>query len=255
MWKPGLAGGGGAMIYIFSGVDRPKFVNIIASEGAAGMVNILDLSESLFNALLRFPDTKFVVDSGAFQGNTDLDSYAAWICKNHWRFDWLANLDVINDQEKSDTNYEKLRNILPTEAFKKILWVYQRGGLDYLQDMASKLGHIAVGGGIAQMQTEDSIRFIDGLGKVLEKSGAKAHFFGGGSPHIISRFKDASWFDSVDSAGWLCGAKAFELIRQDGVRVKASNLKILLTREECLSVNIRSIHSWIYGKSIQLAML
>ena len=58
------------------------------------MVNALDACQPrLLEAYGHFPTLPLSLDSGAFQGNTNLDGY----CRVGERFVWVANLDVIGD--------------------------------------------------------------------------------------------------------------------------------------------------------------
>jgi len=243
--------------YYFSGIDRIGFLDLIAREGGAGMVNATLATEPrMLAAYDRWPDVPLALDSGAFQGNTDVAGYAA-ICKQVGpRFDWVANLDVIGDQSASDANWYQLRELCDIDP----LWVYQvRGGegLAYLADRAETLRFVGIGGLVPCLKADlpGTVRLIESIGGVLARAWASAHFFGGATPEVWARFAREPWFASADSQAWLCGFKAQELILRDGRRAKAARLGLELTCEECAAQNVRQFHGWLSGKPLQLSML
>lgn len=242
--------------YYFSGIDRPQFIELLAREGAAGMVNAKQaLQPAMLEAYLRWPDVSLVLDSGAFQGNIDLAGYAEVIRRIGERFLWFANLDVIGDQAKSDLNWSSL-----CEIGLEPLWVYQvEGGkdLEYLKRQAYALKFIGVGGLVPVIKrgVTKASELVGNIGEVLRSVGATAHFFGVGSPVILREYSNKPWFSSADSQAWLSGFKAQELIREDGARVSSTGFGLRLTKSECAAQNVRQIHGWMQGEALQLSLL
>ncbi len=242
--------------YYFSGVDRASFIEVLAREGAAGMVNASVATQpALRSAYRRWPEVPLVLDSGAFQGLDDPRAYAEIVHEIGWRFQWVANLDVIGDQEGSDRNWDRLRalNVDP-------LWVYQvEGGapLHVMVRRAGDLGRIGVGGlvPVIKRDVSEALRLIESIGHQLQFIRRRAHFFGVGSPVILTDFGCESWFESADSQSWLCGFKAQELIVRGGRRVKTDVAGLELSREECAAQNIRQVHTWLSGQPMQMALL
>jgi len=243
-------------VYHFSGIDRVAFLDLLAREGAAGMVNALIAEQpAMLASYLRWPEIPLVGDSAAFQGNQDLEGYASLVKRLAARFLWWANLDVIGNQEASDRNWAAL-----AERGAKTLWIYQvRGGrdLDYMQGMAATQGLIGIGGlvPVLKQDARGAMDLIGSIGERLALVNARAHFFGLASPAVLAAFASAPWFASADSQAWLCGFKVRELITRDGRRVKADKLGLSLTKEECAGQNIRQFHGWLNGQPLQLAML
>jgi hypothetical protein len=242
--------------YYFSGVDRAKFIEILDKEHAAGMVNAnVATQPAMKEAYHRFPDVHLTLDSGAFQGNDCPQAYAKIVSEVGWRFDWVSNLDVIGDQEKSDHNWLRLR-----DYGVSALWVYQvKGGaeLAILHDRAVAHNLIGVGGlvPIIKRDANEALRLIESIGKILQLHKSRAHFFGVGSPLILAEFCNEPWFNSADSQSWLCGVKARELITRSGRRIKSQIAGLQLSRHECASQNIRQINGWLESKHIQLPLL
>jgi len=176
------------------------------------------------------------------------------------RFRWIANLDVIGDQQASDRNWMRLCDELDVCP----LWVYQvEGGenLGHLQrwlKCRSGVGPMIGVGGLVPVIKRDlteALRLIERIGQVLQPW-SKAHFFGVGSPVILREFGEEPWFASADSQSWLCGFKALELLTHSGSRLKTGAVGLELTREECAAQNIRQIHTWMRGeRPMQMALL
>ena len=242
--------------YYFSGIDRVSFFEILAREGAAGMVNAQIATQPAMTAAYeRWPEIPLALDSGAFQGVTDVDWYANVVRQIGDRFDWVANLDVIGDQAASDRNWEALHS-----QMINALWVYQVNGgrqLGYMASVAEVERFIGVGGlvPVMKLSVQRAMDLIGEIGRWLERSGARAHFFGVSSPLVLAEFAGEEWFASADSQTWLSGFKSRELLARDGGRLKCEQLGIELSREECAAQNVRQIHTWMSGRPIQFAML
>ena len=240
--------------YFYSGVDRASFIELLAMEGAAGMVNAsVAGQEAIVAAYNRWPEVRLVLDSGAFQGNSNLTGYAELIKKIGWRFDWYANLDVIGNQQASDDNWQALVGLGISP-----LWVYQvKGGrkLDYLKSVADVRRFVGIGGLVPVIREDvgHAVDLIGNIGRELSAVDATAHFFGVSTPAILSRYANEPWFASADSQAWIAGFKAREIINVDGRRVKVNQLGYHFTGRECAAQNIRTIHSWLSSKNLQLS--
>lgn len=241
--------------YYFSGIDRASFLDVLAREGAAGMVNAANVMQpAMIAAYERFPQVPLALDSGAYQGNEDIVGYAKIVKQIGKRFEWVSNLDVIGDQEKSNRNWEVL-----ADNGAKTLWVYQvEGGkdLDYFFFQARRHGFVGVGGLVPVIKRDVKAAriLIHSIGRMLKMANAKAHFFGVGSPGLLVEFGKEAWFESADSQSWLCGYKAGELIRSDGSRLSGNKIGLSLSGAECAAQNIRQIHGWMTGKPLQLSI-
>ncbi len=243
------------MTYYFSGIDRVAFIELLAREGAAGMVNATVATQPAMKAAYRrFPEVPLVLDSGAFQGVDDVDWYASVIQEVGDRFEWIANLDVIGDQAASDDNRGRLR-VMRCDP----IWIYQvEGGepISYLRKAFYDGGTVGIGGLVPVIKRDlsEALRLIESIGEILEPWD-KAHFFGVGSPRILAEFGREPWFESADSQTWLCGFKSRELLTRDGHRMRCNRVGLELSRQECAAQNIRQVHRWLSGKPIQFSML
>jgi hypothetical protein len=178
--------------YYYSGIDRASFIELLAGEGAAGMVNATVATQPAMKAAYRrYPEVPLVLDSGAFQGVDDIDWYAEVIHEVGERFEWCANLDVIGDQEASNANWLKL-----LERDVRTLWVYQVEGGAGLLDLQAELSKwsqmealIGVGGlvPVIKRSVDETTHLIESVGQILQ-SRSKAHFFGVSSPRILAEF-------------------------------------------------------------------
>jgi hypothetical protein len=243
--------------YYFSGIDRASFVKILASEGAAGMVNACNATQpAMIEAYRRWPEVPLVLDSGAFQGVTDVTWYAEVVHKVGDRFVWIANLDVIGDQSASDRNWHELYK-MDCEP----LWIYQvEGGasLRRLEKEVDSNGKSIIGIGglvpVIKRSVDEAMYLIQDIGEIL-RPWCRAHFFGVSSARILAEFGREPWFASADSQSWLSGMKARELFTRDGRRVRCDDLGLELSREECAQQNIRQVHTWMSGRPIQFSLL
>ncbi len=244
------------MTYYFSGIDRTSFIELLAREGAAGMVNATVATQPAMKAAYRrFPEVPLALDSGAFQGVDDVVWYASVVHEIGDRFDWVANLDVIGDQETSDRNWRRLHEEMDCTP----LWIYQvEGGasLGRLENEVGCKGRVGIGGlvPIIKRNVNEALYLIESIGKILSPWG-KAHFFGVGTPRILAEFGREPWFASADSQAWLCGFKCRELLTRDGARMKCDRAGLELSRQECAAQNIRQTHRWLSGETIQFSLL
>lgn len=242
--------------YYFSGIDRASFVELLAQEGVAGMVNATVATQPAMKAAYRrYPEVSLVLDSGAFQGVDDLAWYASIIHEVGERFEWVANLDVIGDQAASDRNRQQLHEEMDCTT----LWIYQvEGGapLGRLESEVGCEGFVGIGGlvPVIKRSVGEALHLIEAIGKILHPW-SRAHFFGVSAPRILAEFGQEPWFASADSGAWLCGVKARELLTRDGRRLKCEQIGLELSREECAAQNMRQIHTWMSGETIQFSLL
>jgi len=233
---------------ICSGLNRPELFDLLAQERVAGMVNAAEACQPrLWRACLRHPDLPLCLDSGAFQGKMELATYQAILERIGQRFTWVANLDVIGDQRRSNEHYQELRRRLPAELREKLLWVYQGGDIDELAEVAHERRFVGIGGIVrllAERGPEKALAYLLKLGNVLLGSGAQAHIFGLGSLYLLGRLSSAPWFRSFDTSKWLLAYKARAVLLENGERRAAAQLGLRLKSEECASNNIRQLHLW-----------
>lgn len=242
--------------FYFSGISAASYMELLAREGAAGMINArIATQPAMIAAYKRYPDVPLVLDSGAFQGVRDVEWYAEVVRHVSWRFEWCANLDVIGDQDASDKNWHVLQRL-----GADTLWVYQvQGGrpLVYLCSIVDELKFVGIGGLVPVIKSDvrQAVELVGEIGSVLAQAGAKAHFFGVSTPVILAQFGSESWFASADSQSWLCGFKARELLTRSNRRLKAERLGLELSRQECAAQNVRQILKWLSGEPLQFSLL
>jgi hypothetical protein len=242
-------------MYYFSGIDRAGFIEILAREGAAGMVNATVATQPAMKAAYRrYPEVPLVLDSGAFQGVDDLEWYASVIHEVGDRFEWCASLDVIGDQSGSDRNWRRLHQEMDCNP----LWIYQVEGGASLKRLENEMDKSLIGIGglvpVIKRSVDEAMYLIKAIGQILQPW-SKAHFFGVSSARILAEFGREPWFASADSQSWLSGMKARELFTRDGRRIRCDDLGLELSREECAKQNIRQIHTWMSGEPIQFSLL
>jgi len=247
------------MTYYHSGMDREAYIQMLDEEGSAGLVSVpWLLDEELLGAYSCYPDVPLALDSGAFERMTtpaafihDLIFIEQELIRSAGfgldRFDWVAGLDVISDQETTDRYYERVSG-----ACGEVLWVYQVQGGEPPEHITSFAGSgdlIGVGGlvPLLRSQADTAAQRIEAIGRVLSRIGAQAHFFGVGSPRILSRYASATWFASADSTKWMNGLKERRLYLPDGGSILAEKVGLSLTGLECGRQNIRQIDQWAAG--------
>lgn len=239
------------MKYYHSGLNQRGHIELIASEGARGMVNASTAREpAVKDAIRRAADAgcELVLDSGAFQGFTDLDAYAELIDDIGERVEWYANLDVIGDQDASDDNH----HALCSRGYDPV-WIYQVASerYSYLRTMAYNFDFIGIGGLVPYaLSSRDRITDeLERLSRTVEGAGVKAHLFGIGSPALLHLLQEPrfDWVVSCDSQKWLVGKRARALLRANGDQIHAANAGLALTGEECARQNVRQIDRWAAG--------
>jgi hypothetical protein len=244
---------------ICSGVNRPDLFDLLAQERVAGMVNATEACQpSLWQACLRHSDISLCLDSGAFQGKMELATYLAIVEQIGRRFTWVANLDVIGDQRRSNEHYQELRCRLPCELREKLLWVYQGGAVDELAEVAQERKFVGIGGIVrllVEQGPEAVLAYLLMLGEVLLRTDAQAHIFGLGSPYLLRRLCGMPWFRSFDTSKWLLAYKAEAVLLENGARHNARQLGLRLTSRECACNNIRQLQAWADPSSHDPLML
>ncbi len=234
---------------ICSGVDRPDLVALLAKVGVVGMVNAQDACQpKLLEAYGSFPTLPLYLDSGAFQGHTDLLGYRKVIEQIGQRFVWVANLDAIGDPRQSDANYRALVKALPPHLADKVLWIYQGGSLVNLAAHARERALVGIGGVvpiIMEQGVDAALTYLKQVGEVIGREDAQAHIFGVGSPYLLQALAREEWVLSVDTSKWLLGYKAQELLLASGQHRSATQLGLRLSRAECAANNIRVLHEWL----------
>lgn len=234
--------------YYFSGLDRRSFFEILAKEKAAAIINRNIVSKKFIIKLIKeyYNDIELILDSGAFQGYNNIEEYIKEFLPVVDYFKWVVSLDVIGNQELSDLNYYYILDNISTRYHNKILWVFQDGTEEYLNEILQTNKFIGVGGLVPLSRNRDAlVERINWIGKLLIENDAKAHFFGIGSYNVIQEFKSNSWFYSADSQIWLVGAKAYELLLVNGKRMRSRDAGLILSKNECLSNNVRVTQEWI----------
>lgn len=243
------------MRYFHSGINSYALLKMLAEEGVAGMVNAnCVMQPAIQRALEDFPELPLVLDSGAYQGESDLESYVDVLRQVHHRFEWCAGLDDLSSQHVTDERYLELTGIY----FFNCLWVYQLAGgqpashIEWARRELLTPGAdlIGVGGcvGYARAHGQSALmKRIEDVGRVLKETGLRAHFFGVGSPALLRAFSGADWFASADSSKFLAGKKARKIYRLDGSTINAQKSGLALTAMACAQQNVRQIERWARG--------
>jgi hypothetical protein len=246
-------------VLICSGVNRPDALALLARERVSGMVNAsVACQPALLEAYERYSDVPLYLDSGAFQGKMDIETYRKIIERVGHRFTWIANLDVIGDPQRSDENYAWLMKTLPPELCTKLLWVYQGGCLHTLATRARELKRVGIGRLVRMMEEQGIdvvLAYLKQVGAILMQAGATGHTFGCGSAYVLQEICTEPWFASTDTSKWLIGYRAQELLLVNGGYHSATEFGLRLSRAECAANNIRVLQEWIDPSRCSLTML
>jgi hypothetical protein len=248
--------------YYFSGIDKPALLEVLAKSRVSGMVNALSAGQpALRQAYERWSQVELTLDSGACQGNRQIERYAGLMKELSPRMTFCSNLDVLHNQHMSDTHLHHLQHLLADneEARNKLLWIYQcqsRGTLwhpDGDQDALKRAleQHKIVGiGGFVSVLERDLIEAHDvlcALGAILSEAGAQAHVFGLGNYPLLRFCVTQPWFRSADSARWLHGLKSRTLLTRDGHVIDGK--KLMLSGLQCAENNVCAIQEWMQPKA------
>lgn len=198
-----------------------------------------------------------VIDSGGFQGMTDVHKYADILLQTHHFFEWFPNLDAIGNQSKSNQNYEKLCDILPSEIRAKLIWVYQGGDVAMIEDYAKVSPLIGVGGLVPLSQHPAKLRaYLDSIIPTIIKTGVKTHLFGCTSASLLKWLAFQDWFYSADSSRWLYGMRSCEILTKNGKSFNATEMGFAFSPIERAKHNIRVLQSFLEPqKALQLEMM
>lgn len=244
----------------FSGVDRVSRAELVKSEGGEIMFSppARLVMPSLRGFLMSSAPPVGVLDSGAYQGFSDVDRYADILLETHEYLRWFVNLDVIGNQSLSNKNFERLHHLLPSDVAKKIIWVFQPGG-DY--SMISDYGAgslVGIGGLVRMSRSPGRLRgYLEGIGEHLLSVNATAHLFGMTNLQLLLWAAFQDWFTSADSTRWIYGLKSGEIITLRGDCFDSISRGMLFTPEERVRHNIRVLRQIVQGagKKMQLSLL
>ena len=246
-------------IMIFSGIDRPSHLDLLAAEHATGMINITHaLQPKLQQAYMQQSLVPLVLDS--YHYPRDIQAFIATIEQIGSFFRWISNLDVIGDQRASNHHFEYLQAHLVSSLLQKVLWILQPdGSLEELEDMAHRRQLVGIGGIVPMLKQqghERVFRYLMAVGERLMHVGAQAHVFGLVSPSIIFRIRSEPWLASLDSSKWTVAYRAKEVLRMSGTgQCRASDLGLFLTPDEIALNNMRVMHFWLTAAlPMQLAL-
>jgi hypothetical protein len=258
-------------LMLHSGADRADYLRLLAKEQSAALIHAKDARRPKLLAMLQVFQQQhhmvYALDCG-YKKKLTLEQYALLLTSLQEHvptlFAWYASQDEIADQVTSDVNYEKLLSLCSSFQ-EKIVWIYQmRWGsrreraqyLQCLEAMCQKLAErklegrlIGLGGivPIIKRSTTDALQVLQEVGEILNAFSpwVQAHVFGPASHEILFYLRTQPWVASIDSSKWLVGLKAWEVLLWSGEQVRATALRLLLTPEECASINIRVLNSWV----------
>lgn len=216
-----------------SGINTASFIYLIASEGGSVMVSPPKAArQPAIKRALQETGCRAILDSGAFQGQTDCQAYADILCQTHQLFEWIPNLDVIGDQAGSNRNFATLKSVLPAEVSKKLVWVYQGGDLAQIREYSKESPLVGIGGLVPYK--DDFVylqQYLQRVGAVLNECGATAHVFGITGFYTLKWLVMQNWFSSTDSTRWLSGMRSSEIFTMHGRSFRESD-GFLFTPEE-----------------------
>jgi hypothetical protein len=236
------------MPYYFSGQVKAGLIKTIVDAGGRLMLNAIQTEmrkgTNHHKELSSVPGNLMVLDSGAYQGNEDIDGYCTFLKNTSLRFRWYANLDVINNPQETEKNYR-----IMTERGLNPLWVHQPGGsLDALKRHAED--SVVGVGGLVPMGPENALRHLLIIGRIVSSVGGKVHAFGVNNKYTLTRIAQEEWFQSADGSSVVVNSiRARKLLNEKGQWFKMSDAGLMLTQEECLANNIRVVNSWLNGDS------
>lgn len=246
-------------IFYFSGVDRAKHVQLLAREGAAGMVNAAQArSPGLLAALMEYPEVPVVLDSG-WHKSLSLEEYIRLLTYLEdslpGRFGWYSSYDIEKSQQASDACYRELVRRLP-HLRTRILWMFhltwgtkdeRMRQVERLSTARSTWQPVGIGGlvPILRRSAPEARQFLQEIGTVLGDFSLPAHVFGLSSPQVLFWLRTQPWVASVDSSRWLAASKSGEVVLLDGSQRSVKRLNLPLTQEEIAAVNIRVMRSWL----------
>ena len=153
--------------YLFSGIDKPELLEVLAQHHACGMVNALSAGQpKLRQAYQRWSQVEIALDSGACQGNQNVEGYAHLIKELSSIMTFCSNLDVLHNQWQSDKHFWHLQRLLANDeqARNKLLWVYQcqsrgsrwhpQGDVDRLKRALEQRTMVGIGGFVSILERD-----------------------------------------------------------------------------------------------------
>lgn len=161
---------------------------------------------------------KIFLDSGAYSAFTqknkiNIDEYIKYINENIDVFDYVTQLDVIEDGEESLNNYLYMKDKIKDES--KLLPVFQYGtDFKYYKEL-SKLNKSKIMGlgGVAGKSTQTRTNFFRNL--IANNEGNKYHVFGFTAFGLVNKYQ--KYIKSIDSSRYsLTGAFGYIFIHNKG---------------------------------------
>lgn len=244
--------------YFFSGIDKPALLEVLAQRRASGMVNALSAGQpALRQAYARWGNVALALDSGACQGNRQVERYARLIKELSSRMTFCSNLDVLHNQHRSNEHFHQLHHLLADDeqARSKLLWIYQcqsrgefwhpQGDLDAFKRAVEQHKMVGIGGIVSVLERDllEAHDLLCTLGAILSEAGAQAHIFGLGNYPLLRFCVTQPWFRSADSARWLHGVKSRTLLTRDGHILDGK--KLLFSGLQCAQNNVCAIQEWM----------
>lgn len=222
------------------------------------MVNALSAGQPrLRQAYVRWNQVEMALDSGACQGNRNVERYARLVRALCPRMTFCSNLDVLHNQYQSDEHFRQLQRLLmkDEQACTRLLWVYQcqsrgsrwhpQGDMDALRRALERHTFIGIGGFVSILERDliEAQDVLSALGAILNEAGAQAHIFGLCSYPLLRWCVTQPWFRSADSARWLHGLSSRTLLTRDGHTL--SGKQLLFTGLQCAAQNVAVIQEWM----------
>jgi hypothetical protein len=250
--------------YFFSGIDKPELIEVLAACQASGMVNALSAGQpKLREAYARWSHVELALDSGACQGNRNVERYARLVKELAPRLVFCSNLDVLHNQSQSDEHFQLLQYLLANHepARKKLLWIYQcqsrgsswhhQGDVVALKRAVEKHKMVGIGGLVSVLERDpiEAHDLLCLLGEILNEAEAQAHLFGPGNYPLLRWLVTQRWCRSADSARWIHGLKSRMLLTRDGQVIRGE--KLLFPRLQCAENNVRAIQEWMQPQPVE----
>jgi hypothetical protein len=227
-----------------------KLWDICVRVGAPMMLNHNDLMErpnfQVFvksEARSRTDLPPIYLDSGAFQGRTDLDVYCDTLDAFEGVVEWYANLDVIGDPDASEENYRELRR----RGYNPI-WVAQPGVSDARICKHSKESLLIGIGGLVGAEPAEQVRRIRHVCEIAGAHDTQVHAFGVTSPSVLIRLADVPELASVDASTWLNGYRFGKALTESGEQIPFAERGLSHFDDAHITeANARQCMAWVRG--------
>ena len=211
------------------------------------------------------PDTKIIIDSGAFTAfktgkEVTLKGYAKFLRDISFIPYGYINLDIIGDPAASMRNYK----LMVKMGFNPVPVITKGGSVDEFDEYA-KAPFVALGGLVGAMTSRnEKIGWIDKCVHAANKHNIKLHLLGLTSPKLLMRWPIAS----ADSSSWDSSARygSFSLYKGGGrmlsfdrsdVKNKIQNdphLKMLVKQHGASPYELIEESNWRGGGSLNAAI-